>query len=165
MNLKYIVTNNGYKDIKVVNLSRNIGTRKPLQVAEVILHVVISGCNLQWLQNKYCMQSLQKVEPSSTLCNRYKPKKFWETSCEEECHTLLTYLQLASQTHCNTNCKDGITLPVEIGSTFGNDYRDFLKPLQPEIATYNKHVYWNLQFTTLQYRLQRKSRRVTLAIM
>ena len=50
------------------NLCRNVGTRNLLQVAEV--------CNLVQLAmvSKQSMESLQKVDPSSTLCNRCKPK-------------------------------------------------------------------------------------------
>ena len=39
--------------------------RNPLQVAEVMLHVAVSSCNLQWIQKS--MQALQKVESSSFL--------------------------------------------------------------------------------------------------
>ena len=33
------------------NLSPNAGKRNPLQVAEIVLHAAILGCNLQWFQN------------------------------------------------------------------------------------------------------------------
>ena len=58
------------------NLCRNVGTRNLLPFAEVMSHVAIMGCNLVKLAmvSKQSMQSLQKVEPSSTLCNRCKPK-------------------------------------------------------------------------------------------
>ena len=35
-------------------LPRNVETRKPMQVTEVMSHVAISGCNLQWFQNNPC---------------------------------------------------------------------------------------------------------------
>ena len=60
-------------------LSRNIGKRNPLQVARDILHVAISGCNLQWFQkihavvtesrtDLYIVQSLQAQESCQTNC-------------------------------------------------------------------------------------------------
>ena len=50
-------------------LSRNVGKRNPLQVAEF----AISSCKLA-IAPKQSMQLLLKVEPTSTLCSRCKPK-------------------------------------------------------------------------------------------
>ena len=55
------------------NLSRNLENRNPLQVAEVMVHIAISSCKLA-IVSKQSMQLLLKVEPTSTLCNRCKPK-------------------------------------------------------------------------------------------
>ena len=76
------------------------------------------------------MQSLQKVKPSSTLCNCCKPKKC-EAICKEGMLHAATYLQLFSQRHCNISCKEHrVTPAVALDSTSCNNYRDFLKPLQ-----------------------------------
>ena len=78
-----------------------------------LIHVAISDRSLQWVQNNPC-SSLQKVEPSSTLCSCCKPKKSCETSykegilhaaptCNFSCNAISTQVtkKLAP---CNTIC-------------------------------------------------------------
>ena len=74
------------------NLSRNVGKINSSQIAELMLHVAISGCNLQWV-SKQCMQSMQKLEPSSTLC---KPRKVARKVAKKACYML--------QPTCNFSC-------------------------------------------------------------
>ena len=96
------------------NLSRSVGKRNPLQVAEVMFNTC---CNLGpqlAVGTKQSMQFLQKVEPSSTLCSCCKPKKSCETSykegilhaaptCNFSCNAISTQAtkKLAP---CNTSC-------------------------------------------------------------
>ena len=97
----------------------------------VLIHV--TSCNLKLqlaMVLKQSMQSLQKVEPISTLCIRFKPKKSSETSCKEGMLHATTYLQLVSQRYCNIATElqrksRHVILAVEFGSTFCNDCRDF----------------------------------------
>ena len=87
------------------------------------------------------MQSLQEVGPSFTLCNRCKPKKVARQVANEGmlhvANGLATPMQHKLQIKLHR-----LTLAVELGSTFCNDCRDFLKQLQ--VAA--RHVSCNLQW-------------------
>ena len=52
------------------------------------------------------VQSLQKVELSSTLYNRCKPKKIAREAAERTCFTL----QYVSQRRCDTSCKENCSM-------------------------------------------------------
>ena len=68
-----------------------------------VLHVAVSGCNLQWFQKM--LESLRKIEPSFTLCNHCQPKTFARKVAERSCYTLQPTFDLsrnASATSCNT---------------------------------------------------------------
>ena len=80
------------------------------------------------------MQSLQKVEPSSTMCGRFKPKKLCETSCQRACYSLQPTCNLSAtlfQYYLQRNLHH-VTLALELGTSllFRNDCRDILKSLQ-----------------------------------
>ena len=108
-------------------MSRNVKKRNPLQVAKDMLHA--TRCNIY--------ASLQKVEPSSTLCNRCKPRKVARQFAKRACYKLQSTCNLS----CNTSCKQ-IALcntTCRVRFYFCNDSRYFLNhcKLQPEIATRN----------------------------
>ena len=74
------------------------------------------------------MQSLQKVQPSSTWCSRCKSKRC-ETNCKEGMLQVETCPTMPFQ-HKLHRTLQHVTLTLELGSTFCNDCRDSLKPLQ-----------------------------------
>ena len=115
------------------------------------------------------MQSLQKVEPSCTLCDCCKPKMLqdklqrWHVRCSNlPAAFLATPLQHKLQRKLHL-----LTLAVKLDSTSCNDCRNFLEPLQ--VAAQDCNVYYvscNLQrifFSTLRDKLQGKLHHVTLA--
>ena len=82
--------------------------------------------------SKESMQSLQKAEPSSTFAIiaspknvGYKLQRGYVTRCNRPATCLAMPLQHKLQRKSHR-----VTLVVELGFTFCNDCRDFLKPLQ-----------------------------------
>ena len=113
------------------NLSRNIGRRNPLQVAEDILHFAISSCS-SLLVSKSSMQSLQKIEPSSTLCKSCNAKNVARQVAKRVCYTLHSTRNLSFATPLQHKLQRNLprgTLTVELGSTLSNECRVFWKPL------------------------------------
>ena len=111
-------------------------------------HVTRCNLGLQFaMVSKQSIQSLQKVEPSSTLCSHCKPTNVVRQVAKRACYMV----QLVSQRHCNRQLAKKIT-PCNTSSTFCNYWRDFLTirscssrlervflfqhcKLQPKIAT------------------------------
>ena len=122
----------------------------------------ITGCNLQLIR-KNSMQSLQKVEPSSTLCNCCKPKNVAGQVAKRACYTLqptynLSCNAIATQVSKkiaprNTSCiarfyflqrLQRLFKPLQVGAS---DRNVFLKPLQVTAQDCNVyHVSCNLQW-------------------
>ena len=105
-----------------------------LQIAEVMLRVTISGCNLQWLQNNPCNR--YRNYNRAPLCAIFSiPTKFRDklqrghvTSCNPPVTCLATPLQHKLQRKLHRVPRDLVTL--EISETIaGCSLR-----LQPEIA-------------------------------
>ena len=91
--------------------------KKSVQVAEDMLHIAITSCNLFKINS---IQSLQKVEPSSTLCNSCKP----ETVARQVAKARYTMQPTCNFSRNDTSC---------------NDCREFLNHCKfpPEIAACN----------------------------
>ena len=96
-------------------------------------HVTHCNLGLQFaMVSKQSIQSLQKVEPSSTLCNHCKPTNVARQVAKRACYMV----QLVSQRHCNRQVAKKIT-PCNTSSTFCNYWRDFFnhRKLQLETGT------------------------------
>ena len=175
-------------------LSHKFGKTNPLQDAEDMLHLAedmlhlvsqrwknksiarcrrhVTPCSLGLqlaMVSKQSMQSLQKVELSSTLCNRCKPKKVETQVAKRACYTLQPTCNLSRNTiltqvawkiaPCNTSCRARFYFLQRLqrffetiascSSTFWGDH----------FATCNGFL-----FPTLRDMLQRKLHRITPAL-
>ena len=122
---------------------------KPLQVAEDVLHVAISSCDLQSIQ-KNSMQSLEIVEP---ICELYfvqllqaqkgarQVAKRARYTLQPTCNFLKTPLQRKLQRKLHL-----VTLAVELDYASCNDCRYFSKSLKVATQSCNQRVTCLLQF-------------------
>ena len=89
---------------------------------------------LRLVSQHHCNTSCKESMLRAATCLRLVSQHHCNTSCKEGMLRAATCLRLiVSQHHCNTSCKEKLhrlTLSVELDSTFCNDCRGFLKPLQ-----------------------------------